>query len=71
MGLFNKKDKMGVVNVGLGSFGAGVEKQDASSAQVNWTPPRQYSQEVVDALNKLKSPEIAAKINLCSFTESS
>lgn len=62
MGLFDKKDKMGVVNVGLGSFGEDVEKQDASSAQVNWTPPRQYPQGVVDALNKLKSPEIAAKI---------
>lgn len=62
MGLFGKKDKMGVVNVGLGSFGKDVEAQNASSAQVNWTPPRQYSQEVIDALNKLKSPEIAAKI---------
>lgn len=63
MGLFGKsKDDMNVVNVGLGSFGSDVEKQDASSAQVNWTPPRQYSQEVIDALNKLKSPEIAAKI---------
>ena len=62
MGLFDKKDNMGVVNVGLGSFGDDVAKQDAASAQVNWTPPRQYSQEVMDALAKLKTPEIAAKI---------
>ena len=63
MGLFKKtKDNMNVVNVGLGLFGDDVEKQGASSTQVSWTPPRQYPQEVIDALNKLKTPEIAAKI---------
>lgn len=62
MGLFDKKKDMKVVNVGLGSFKDDLDKQGADAAQVNWTPPREYSQEVIDALNKLKQPEIAEKI---------
>ena len=63
MSLFDKKAKdMKVVNVGLSSFASDIEKQGSGALQVNWTPPRKYSQEVLDALKKLQQPEIAAKI---------
>lgn len=58
--LFAKKSS--VVNVGLASFQADLEKQDTASSQVNWTPPREYPQPVVDALAALQRPEVAAKI---------
>jgi len=60
--LFNNDGDMNVVNVGAGSFKDDLEKQNVGATQVDWTPPREYSQEVLDALKKLKSPEIAAKI---------
>lgn len=62
MGLFDKKKDMKVVNVGLGSFKNDLDKQGTDAAQVNWTPPREYPQEVIEALEKLKQPEIAEKI---------
>lgn len=58
--LFNKKTS--VVNVGLASFQEDLQKQDASSSQVNWTPPREYPPAVVDALAALQVPAVAAKI---------
>ncbi|MDO5746051.1 MAG: DUF1116 domain-containing protein [Actinomycetaceae bacterium] len=59
--LFGKK-KMSVVNVGLNAFNDDVEKQNASSAQVKWTPPREYAPEVIEALEKLQRPDVVERI---------
>jgi hypothetical protein len=51
-----------VVNVGLPSFLADVEAQGAAGVQVAWSPPRELSPEVRQALQALQSPEIAARV---------
>lgn len=60
MGLFDKD--LNVVNVGASSFKNDLKDQGVDVAQVNWTPPREYPQEVVDALAYLSEPERAARI---------
>ena len=51
-----------VVNVGLASFEADAAAQGARTAQVNWSPPREYSPEVTAAMAKLQAPDVAARI---------
>ena len=51
-----------VVNVGLASFEADAAAQGARTAQVNWSPPREYSPEVTAAMAKLRAPDVAARI---------
>lgn len=54
--------KLEVANVGLPAFQDDLEAQDSSSVQVQWTPPRDYPQEVRDALVKLQDPALADRI---------
>lgn len=57
---------LNVVNVGLDSFREDLEAQGTHAAQVNWTPPRDYSPEVRSALAALQAPEVADKIRLAN-----
>lgn len=54
--------RLDVVNVGLASFATDVEAQGAGAVQVEWTPPREYSPQVRDALARLQAPEVAARV---------
>jgi hypothetical protein len=56
------QDQLRVVNVGISTFHADLQQQYAHSAQVNWSPPRRYPPEVLDALAVLQRPENAARI---------
>ena len=51
-----------VVNVGLASFQADAAAQGADAHQVNWSPPREYAPEVMAAMAKLQTPDVAARI---------
>lgn len=54
--------RLNVVNVGLTSFHADLDRQDVRVTQVDWTPPREYPPEVLEALAVLRSPENARRI---------
>lgn len=58
--------KLGVANVGLPAFQADLEAQDSTSVQVQWEPPRDYSDEVLRALAKLQEPEVAERIRVAN-----
>ncbi|MEO6791442.1 MAG: DUF1116 domain-containing protein, partial [Ornithinibacter sp.] len=58
--------ELDVVNVGLPSFQHDVELQGRHAAQVDWTPPRDYSPEVRAALAALQAPEVAERIRLAN-----
>lgn len=41
------------INIGLQSFAASLEEQEAEVVQVNWTPPAGGDQEMIDILDTL------------------
>ncbi len=57
------KKPLDVVNVGVSVFKADLDKQNATSVQVNWKPPVALSPELSAALEYLQQPAIAAKID--------
>ncbi|MBR9786983.1 MAG: DUF1116 domain-containing protein [Vibrionaceae bacterium] len=53
---------LNVINVGLEFFKQDIQKQQAPVTQVSWQPIAGGNKAVIDALDKLAQPEIAAKI---------
>ncbi|MEJ2763596.1 DUF1116 domain-containing protein [Photobacterium sp. MCCC 1A19761] len=54
---------LNVVNVGLEFFKDDIRRQQAPVTQVNWQPIAGGNTQVIEALDKLAQPEIAAKID--------
>lgn len=62
--LFN--NKLDVLNVGLELFKEDIVKQNATAVQVEWSPPGGGKPEIIEALDKLDSPDIAEKIEIAN-----
>lgn len=60
MSLFGKD--LNVVNVGASSFKNDLKAQGVGAVQVDWTPPREYPEEVIAAMAYLNEPERAERI---------
>lgn len=58
--LFNQP--LNVINLGIAMFSDDLKKQHAQVTHLDWTPPGQGNMAVVEALDQLASPELAAKI---------
>lgn len=58
--LFN--NKLDVINVGLEIFKDDILKQNANAVQVEWSPPGGGKPEIIEALDRLSSPDLAEKI---------
>jgi hypothetical protein len=54
--------KVSVINVGLEMFKDDIEKQGGSAVHLDWRPPAGGKPELIDALEALARPEIAARI---------
>ena len=56
------KSDLKVINIGTQFFYDALVAQDVKATQIDWKPPVKQSAEVLDALNKISSPELKEKI---------
>src|SRR5688572_1434123 len=56
------EEGVSAINVGIEFFKDDIRKQGASVAQVDWRPPGGGKPEVIAALDRLSSPQAAARI---------
>ena len=57
------KSDLKVINIGTQFFYDALVAQDVKATQIEWKPPVKQSAEVLDALNKISSPELKEKID--------